>query len=173
MHLSQSRPHLRFLSFTQNTWCFQPERLRSHRHAPISVAMIEAASSAARCLLFSPEFGPTIRCPRRDAGAHTICRSCPDRRDLGLRRPRVFHCPADVGPLAPDPGIVAAIPPLAVGLDDGAEMPVAAWSDHIEAKTSGRRWRNVRPPFGSLIVSEFRFAQRPFERRKRWKSACR
>src|SRR5260370_33757165 len=76
-----------------------------------------------------------------------------------VRRPGIFHRALDVGPIAAQPGIVAHVLPFAIGLDDGAELPVGAGADDVEARAERQALAKGEAAVRQLVVAELGLAQ--------------
>ena len=96
-----------------------------------------------RMMLASPEHAGLVRIPAiRIVG----------RPGIGDRTP-------DVGPITPEPCVVAGVAPLAIGLDGRAEMTVGAGADDVEARPQRQALAKGEAAIRQLVVGELRLAQ--------------
>src|SRR5260370_26689789 len=76
-----------------------------------------------------------------------------------VRRPGIFHRALDVVPIAAQPGIVPHVLPFAIGLDDGAELPLGAGPADVEARAERQALTKGEPAVRHLVVAELGRAQ--------------
>ena len=80
--------------------------------------------------------------------------------------PGIFDGAPDLWPVALQPFGIARQLPVAISLDHGAEMPVGAWADDVEAGAERQLLAKRKAAGRQHVVGEFGLAQRALQRRE-------